>query len=248
LPDLRDQVEEDGRVESVLGGAARRQKVTGRASKLERKLLVITMTGAAAGGRATARLACLMGAETARQLTGNALETADGVGSGRRGRAWSRRSPADHLKQEPIECQPQQTRKGERPVGQQNQRHGTEKFAGLGANGEKRDSNLFDRKKERKQAVQARWSRRAGCNLNSKDNSKPARQQLEPTETEGRETPNHIGPQNGLLLTKVSHKIGFRRRLDASEPSMSLRFGHKAEIGVWLLLVLVLASVALGVV
>jgi hypothetical protein len=29
---------------------------------------------------------------------------------------------------------------------------------------------------------------------------------------------------------------------------MSLRFGHKPEIGVWLLLVLVLAAMALGVV
>jgi hypothetical protein len=44
LADLRDQVEEDGRVEAVLGGAACRQKVTGRASKLERKLLVIAVT------------------------------------------------------------------------------------------------------------------------------------------------------------------------------------------------------------
>jgi hypothetical protein len=119
----------------------------------------------------------------------------------------------------------------------------------LGTDGEKRDSKLLDRQEERKQTIQIRWSRRAGCNLNGKDNGKPARQQLEPTETESREAPNHIGPQNGLLLTKVSHKIGFGRRLDASEPSVGLSFGHKPEIGMWLLvLVLILATVALGVV
>jgi hypothetical protein len=47
----------------------------------------------------------------------------------------------------------------------------------------------------------------------------------------------------------VSHKIGFGRWLDTSEPSVGLSFGHKPEIGVWLLvLVLILATVALGVV
>jgi hypothetical protein len=119
----------------------------------------------------------------------------------------------------------------------------------LGADSEKSDSQLLDGQKKRKQAIQSRWSRRAGCSLNGKDNSKPARQQLEPTETKSREAPNHIGPQNGLLLTKVSHKIGFGRWLDTSEPSVGLSFGHKPEIGVWLLvLVLILATVALGVV
>jgi hypothetical protein len=146
---------------------------------------VITVAGTTAERRPTASLTCLVGAESARQLSGNALETADGVGNWRR-RGRSRRGPADHLKQEPIERQPQQTRKGERPIGQQNRRYGSEEGAGVGADGKKRDSKLLDRQKERKQAVQTRWSRRASCSLNGKDNGKPARQQLEPTETEGR--------------------------------------------------------------
>jgi hypothetical protein len=134
-------------------------------------------------------------------------------------------------------------------MGQQSQRYGSEEGSGVGADGKKRDSKLLDRQKERKQAVQARWSRRVSCGLNGKYNGKPARQQLEPTEAESRQAPYHIGPQNGLLLAEVAHRIGFRRCLDAREPSMGLWFGHKPEIGVRLLvLVLILAAVALSVV
>jgi hypothetical protein len=44
-PDLGSQFEENRRIEAVFGGMACRQSVAGRASKLERKLLVITVTG-----------------------------------------------------------------------------------------------------------------------------------------------------------------------------------------------------------